>query len=525
MKKLLVFVVLLALGAGAAYHFGYLDRLGLGRLGSARLIPKDPALLGYFGADSRELLLVQATELDFPVSEESKRQFEQDWKDFYTKTGIHLSRDVDAVAVADGLGVVRGRFDWGKLSGYLQTEGYTITELAGVPAAVKSQAPDLALDGHYLLVGPRGTLERAMARKRQGQGLNDGSPLVKALDELGWKHALVGGMVSGSRLASEGGPQLKMQSLLAAIDSAPDAFELRAIAATGSKEEGEALLTTLEVMRKAILLEATVNPLSETRPLRESIEKATLEVDAQGRVRGTIRIPTTVAGTASANLSPTQLATASRTLAMESEVDSPPATGTPSAPPAQPTQGASGAVTPAAAPVTPDWKPPVLGLFLLVIALVTKSAKDRPGLFNVLLHPLFLLPFLVSTLGVFVFRWTGYAGGAYDLLALPMPEWHRFLSFEVAQPVGLSAAVPMLFAIISGPVPLLRRFAAGLGVGFSAFLAVKALAGTGVALIPAAYTLYWYVGNAVAALLMARLTLPSRHSPRGGAARPTRRPA
>jgi hypothetical protein len=524
MKKLLVFVVLLALGAGAAYHFGYLDRLGLGGLGSTRLIPKDPALLAYFGSDSRELLLLQLTELDFPMSEESQRQFEQDWKDFYTKTGINVSRDVDAVAVADGLGVVRGRFDWGRLSGYLQTEGYTVTELAGVPAAVKPQAADLALDGRYLLIGPRGTLEKAITRKRQGQGLNDGSTVVKAIDELGWKHALVGGVVSGSRLAAESSPpQMKVKTALASIDSTPEGFELRAIADTGSKEESEATVAALEVMRKTILLEATVNPLSETRPLRESIEKATLEVDPQGRVRGSIRIPRAVAGTASANLSPSQLATASQTLEMEKETDSPAGSATPPAPPAQPTTGSpTASVTPAATHAIPDWKPPVLGLFLLVIALVTKGAKDRPGLFNVLLHPLFLVPFLVSTLGVFVFRWTGHAGGAFDILALPMPEWHRFLSFEMAQPVGLSAAIPMLFAIISGPVSLLRRFAAGLGVGFSAFLAVKALAGASVALIPPAYTLYWFAGNAVAALLMARLTLPSRHSSRPAAARPMR---
>ena len=55
MKKVLVFVLLLAAGAGAAYHFGYLDRLIPSGLGS-RLIPKDPKLLSYFGPDTRELM-------------------------------------------------------------------------------------------------------------------------------------------------------------------------------------------------------------------------------------------------------------------------------------------------------------------------------------------------------------------------------------------------------------------------------------------------------------------------------------
>ncbi|HLL01599.1 MAG TPA: hypothetical protein VK539_13500 [Myxococcaceae bacterium] len=523
MKKLLVFVVLLAVGAGAAYHFGLLDRLGLG---ANRVIPKDPNLLAYFGPDSRELLLLQVTELDLRFSDEEQRRYEQDWKDFHAKTGINVAKDVDAVALADGLGAARGRFDWKKLSAYLQTEGYTLTELAGVPGAVKSAAPDLALDGNYLLMGPRGTLERAIARKRQGAGLNDNSALVKAIDELGWKHSLVGGVVSGSRLADESTPSQmkKMQSVLGAIDSTESGVELRAIVATGSKEESEALHATLEVMRKAIILEATVNPLSETRPLRDPLEKAVLEVDAQGRLRGTMTIPYAAVGQASANLSPTQLANATRTLGMEKEVESPAPSAQPSAPsPSAPSPSAQPVTPVVAAPFTPDWKPPVLGLFLLVLALITKSAAERPGLFNVLLHPVFLVPFLVSTLGVFVFRWTGHSGGMFDIFSMPMPEWHRFLSLEVAHPVGLSAAIPMVFAIISGPVPLLRRFAAGLGVGFSAYLAVKAFGGASVPLIPAAYTLYWYAGNALAALLMARITLPSRRRAQsGGAARPAR---
>ena len=71
MKKLLVFVVLLAAGAGAAYHFGYLDRLIPSGLGGARLIPKDAKLLAYFRPDARELLVVQLTELDLRLSGES----------------------------------------------------------------------------------------------------------------------------------------------------------------------------------------------------------------------------------------------------------------------------------------------------------------------------------------------------------------------------------------------------------------------------------------------------------------------
>lgn len=509
MKKLLVFVVLLALGLGAAHHFGYLDRLLAGGPRS-RLIPKDPKLLGYFGPDTRELLVLQLTLVDERFMKEAERQNAQDWKDFQAKTGIHPVNDLDAFAAADGLGVLRGRFDWSRLSAFLQTEGYTLTELAGVPAAVKAQAADLALDGNYLLIGPRAALEPALLRQRSGQGLDTGSPIVKAIDELGWKHTIVGGVASGSRLANEGPREMmKMQSAVGAFDSLSEGFELSAVATTGSKQEGDALRAMLEVLRQTVLLQMAFDSQPETQLLRDSLQKATLEVDPQGRVKGVLRLPYEMANHA-ANLSRAQLPSALQSLTLANEADEPVLATPPSVTPPAPVQEPAASPAAASAPVRLDWKPPVLGLFLLMLALLTMGAKSRPGYLNVLLHPLFLLPFLVSTLGVFVFRWTGHHGGAYDLLARPMPEWHRFLPFEAAQPAALSALLPMVLAIVSGPVAWLRRVAAGLGVGFSAYLVVQALAGTRLALLPPTWVLPWLAGNALAALLLARLTLPQR---------------
>ncbi|ATB34136.1 hypothetical protein [Melittangium boletus] len=503
MKKLLVFVVLLAVGAGAAYHFGYLDRLGLGGL-RVRLIPKDPALLAYFGPDTRELLLVNSTELNVPLSKEAQEKFEREVKDFHAKTGVDTAKDVDAFAAAMGFGVARGRFDWGRLSAYLQSEGYTLTELEGAPAAVKPRAADVALDGHYLLVGPQGVLEEAISRKRRGEGLGKDSPLVKAVDEVGWKHGMVGGVVSGSRLSDfMGGVDKQVLSLLGALDLTAEGLELQGTAVTGGKRQGEALRAMLEGLRMTALLGSSLDSSGESRALRESLEKATLETDEQGRVRGTIRFPFALVDAASLNYSRASLADQLQGLSTSSEDEAPSRSGQPPAASRPP------------APVTVDWKPPVLGLVLLVIALVTMGARTRPGMFNVLFHPLFLLPFLVATMGVFVFRWTGHAGGAFDVLALPLPEWHRFVAFPEARTVALSAAVPLVFAILSVPASWLRRFAAGLGVGFSAYLAVRALASPPLPLIPPAYTLYWYVGNALAALLLARLTIPPRQGKQG----------
>ncbi len=511
MKKLLVFVVLLAAGAGAAYHFGYLDRLLPGAF-SARLIPKDSKLLAYFGPDTHELLVLQMTEVNFPLSEEARQKLAKNGREFYDKTGINVRQDVDAVAGVDGLAIARGRFDWSKLGPHLQSEGYTLTELDGVPAAIKPHATDLALDGNYLLMGRSSELKQALARGREGHGLESGSPIVKALDELGWKHALVGGVVSGSRFSSEAPGNLQVQAAVGAIDSAPEGFELHAVALTGSKEQAEAMQAWLEALRKTALLQLAIIPKPELRTVRDSLERATLESDPQGRLRGAIRFPYALVDQASANLSQAQLPSAFASMRLADEGEDSEATSPAAAAPQQPTKDTSAPATTAAVSHYLDWKPPVFGLILLVVALLTMGATARPGLFNVLLHPLFLLPFLVATMGVFVFRWTGHSGGVFDLLQLPMPEWHRFLSLPLAQPVGLSVALPMVIAILSGPVKLLRRFAAGLAVGFSGYLVTKALMGASVALIPPAYTVIWFAGNALAALLLARLTIPPRVS-------------
>ncbi|WP_225410918.1 hypothetical protein [Stigmatella hybrida] len=508
MKKVWVFAVLLALGAGAAYHFGYLARW----LEGPRFIPKDPALLSYFRPDTSEWLLVQATELDLRFSGESQAKLAQQLQEFHAKTGIDVRKDVDALAVSLGLVAVRGRFDWERLSAHLQSQGYALTELGGVPAAVKSEAVDVALDGRYLLLGPQGELELALSRKRRGEGLGNGSPMVKALDEQGWEHALLGGMVSGPLLSLlQETVALPAQSLLGVLNLNAEGAEVRGFATTNGRIQAELLRAALEVARKALLVGAALDSTPESRTLRASLEAATLETDAQGRVRGTLRFPHALAEQTSANLSQYSVPEPLQKWFQLFTGGTPAAEGAPTAVPPPAVSSPVAAAT-AGAPVRLDWKPPVLGLVLLVFALVTMGAQTRPGMFNVLFHPLFLLPFLVSTLGVFVFRWTGHAGGAFDVLALPMPEWHRFAAYPVAQTVALSAAVPLVLALLAAPVRFLRPFAAGLGVGFSAYLAVKALAAPSVPLIPPAYTLYWYVGNAVAALLIARLALPPRRA-------------
>lgn len=518
MKKLLVFVVLLAVGAGAAYHFGYLERL-MDLAPHSRFIARDSALRAYFRPDTREWMLVQATELAFPLAGEDREKFEKEVEDFHAKTGIHVVKDVDAAAMSLELGVMRGRFDWSRLSAYLQSQGYTLTEFEGAPAAVKSKAMSLALDGRYLLVGSGKALKQALVRKRQGQGMDEDSPLVKALEGLGWKHGMVGGVIAGSPLASlPNAMGLQANALLTTFDVTEEHFEVRGVASTGSERQGELLRAALEALRQVTLVGMALDESPEAHLAREALQQATLEADAEGTVRGTLRTPHAVWGQASANLSRYTLPNNFPGVDPASEPEEAVAAQQPTPPPAKPATASS--VT--ASPVTVDWKPPVLGIFLLALVLLTMGAQARPGLFNVLFHPLFLLPFLVTTMGIFVFRWTGHAGGAFDVLALPMPEWHRFVSFPEARTVAMSAAVPLLFSLLSGPLPWLRRFAAGLGVGFSACLAVAAIDHPALALIPPAQVLPWYLGNALVALVLARLVLPPRRTASAARSTPAR---
>jgi hypothetical protein len=501
MKKLLgVLVVLLGVGAAAAYHFGYLERLAPW-LPRTRFIPKDPALLAYFASDSRELLLVQSTELDVRLPPEDQARMEQKLEEFRVRTGIRVREDVDAIALGSSLLVVRGRFDWSQLSTHLVSDGYTLQDVRGAPAALKNSRTDVVLDGRYLLIGSFPALDQALLRKHEGGGLREGSPLVQALEDIGWKHALVGGMVSGSQVESLSDAMLKsVRSLVGAVDLTPAEFTLSATAVTGSREQAEALRATLELLRATAMLPTIPPDRKDLLTARESLRAATLEADVQGRLRGAIRFPTSLVEDVSAHFTQYSLPPALQGLGAS----------TPGGPATVPP--AVQAPVPATPALTPrvDWKPPVLGVVLLTLLLLTMGARARPGLFNILFHPLFLLPFLVASLGVFVLRWTPYTGGALDVLQLPLPEWSRLLPWSEARTVGASAALPLVFALLSAAASWLRRFAAGLGVGVGAWLAVAALAPAPLPLIPPAYTLYWYAGNALLAVVLARLALPPR---------------
>lgn len=520
MKKLVVFLVVLAVGAGAAYHFGLLERLGLSGL-RVRLIPKDPGLLAYFTPDTQEFLLVNVTaEQHVPISKQEQEAMLRNVEKLHAKTGVDTLRDVDAIAVSAQVGVARGRFDWPRISAFLQTKGCVLTEVGGLPAALNPKDLGVVLDGHYLLAGTREGLEQALARKRQGQGLTDDSAMVKAVDAIGWKHLLVAGALEGSALTRllQGVMELPARSVLFALAAPKEGIEMLSLADTGDAQLAEALKAKLEGLRAMALVRSTFDTSPEARGAREVLEKATLEADARGRLRGTLRIPYALVEQASSRMSDPQVQKALDDL--DAALDAPGSTVPGQTPPAPGVTSPSPGGT-LATPLALDWKAPVLGVLLLAFVLMTMGAPSRPGLFNVLLHPLFLLPFLLATLGVFFLRWTGHTGGALDVLAQPLPEWHQLVSFPVAQPVTLSAALPLVFALLALAAPWLRPFAAGLGMGFASFLGVKALVGTPLALVPPALLVTWYMGNAVACLVLARIAMPSRRAP---APRPGVRP-
>ncbi len=162
------------------------------------------------------------------------------------------------------------------------------------------------------------------------------------------------------------------------------------------------------------------------------------------------------------------------------------------------------------------WPPLWWALALLAIVLLTMRGRERPGYLNILIRPSFLVPLLLSTVGVFFARsWfggaSGVAGDMVDAAYLPIPDWQRIIfgRGKMANPLFYSALIPLLLSFLAIKFQGLRGAIGGLALGFAGFLAYAAWAkAPALAWLPFSFlAMPWLVVNTFICLIIARAML------------------
>jgi len=155
-------------------------------------------------------------------------------------------------------------------------------------------------------------------------------------------------------------------------------------------------------------------------------------------------------------------------------------------------------------------------LALLALVLLTMRGRERPGYFNILFRPSFLIPLVLATVGVFFARsWfggaSGVAGDVVDAAYLPIPDWQRIIfgRGKMANPLFYSSLIPLLLSFLAIKSQGLRPAIGGLALGFAGFLSYAAWSkAPALAWMPFTFlALPWLVVNTFICLIIARAML------------------
>ncbi|MET0402042.1 MAG: S8 family serine peptidase [Cystobacter sp.] len=160
-------------------------------------------------------------------------------------------------------------------------------------------------------------------------------------------------------------------------------------------------------------------------------------------------------------------------------------------------------------------------LGLLALVLVTLRKRERPGYLNILLHPGFLVPLVLATVGAFFVRsWVGgvpgAAGDVVQVAWLPIPDWQRIIfGTRTVSPLFYSALIPLVLSLVAIRFRGLRPALGGLSLGFAGFLAYTAwVKAPALAWLPFTFMARpWLVMNVLFCLFIARAMLRRDRSP------------
>ncbi|MCI0574275.1 MAG: S8 family serine peptidase [Myxococcaceae bacterium] len=157
-----------------------------------------------------------------------------------------------------------------------------------------------------------------------------------------------------------------------------------------------------------------------------------------------------------------------------------------------------------------DWNPLVWAAVLLAAVLLTIGRRERPGYLQVLVRPLFLVPLLVATVGLFFVRWVG-THEVLETASLPLPDLERIIfgRGRPASPFVYSALIPVVASFVAIGLKGLRPVVGGLAIGFAGLLAYAAWSGApAIAWMPfRMLAVPWLVFNVLVCLFVARALL------------------
>ena len=159
-----------------------------------------------------------------------------------------------------------------------------------------------------------------------------------------------------------------------------------------------------------------------------------------------------------------------------------------------------------------DWKPFAFGAAMLAFVLLTLGKKERPGYLNVFASPGFLIPLVLTTMGVFFVRWVAPANELTTSFVIPIPDWLNKIIFgrgSLANPLVYSALAPIVLSLLAIKLKGMRHAVGGLAIGFAGILAYTAWAkAPALAWLPFTFlAIPWLVVNAIVCLFIARAML------------------
>lgn len=159
-----------------------------------------------------------------------------------------------------------------------------------------------------------------------------------------------------------------------------------------------------------------------------------------------------------------------------------------------------------------NWKVFGWGAGLLAFVLLTLGRKERPGYLNVLVTPGFLVPMLLTTVGVFFVQSFASPNAITTAITLPIPDWLNRIIFgrgSLANPLVYSAALPIVLSLFAIKFKGMRAMVGGLAIGFAAILGYSAWANApALAWMPFTFlAIPWLAGNALVCLFLARAML------------------